>query len=250
MTRYQKTLKEYLHVRHKISSHQKYKLMRDMIAAVKILHEHGISHRDLSEVNVMVNEVDGVYLKDGTLRPKVILIDYGKARLTQKEEIQKWYLRALPPDEEELLPRIRTVPDHGYKRYRSINTLPRSKKDWDILPHSINPFAEDIYSLGILLWRTFTQQNPWAGVFDDDIKGLRHIVGDTVRLRAEICKAIPGQKCRELLFGCLTVDDADRWDINQLSEWIWNKENRMQLISEFDQDFSGRHSIRRSMARV
>ncbi|KAK9709862.1 hypothetical protein K7432_008746, partial [Basidiobolus ranarum] len=250
MTRYQKTLKEYLHARHKISPHQKYKLMRDMIAAVKILHDQGIAHRDLSEVNVMVNEVDGVYLKDDTLRPKVILIDYGKARLTRKEDIQKWYLKALLPEEEQLLPRIKTIPDHGYKRYRSINTLPRTKKDWDVLPHSIDPLAEDIYSLGILLWRTFTQQNPWVGVFEDDIKGLRQIVGNEQRHRAEICKAIPGTKCRELLFGCLAVNDRDRWDVNYLSEWIWNKENRTQLISEIDRDFSGRHSTRRSIGRV
>ncbi|KAK9727673.1 hypothetical protein K7432_001610 [Basidiobolus ranarum] len=240
MNRYQKTLKQYLHIRYNISPQQKYKLMRDLIAAVKVLHDLGIAHRNLSEENIMVNEIEGIFLKDGTLRPKVFLIDYGKARFTRREDIQRWYLYPLAPEEEKLLPRITSTPDHGYKRYRSIKTLPRSKNDIATLSHDINPFAEDIYSLGVLLWRIFTQQCPLACVFEDDILGLRQIVSDEHRLRTEICKAIPGSKCRELLFGCLAVNDVDRWSVDELSKWIWNQQNRKQLIYEIERDFNGK----------
>ncbi|ORX91930.1 hypothetical protein K493DRAFT_226896 [Basidiobolus meristosporus CBS 931.73] len=232
MSRCQQTLRQYLHGRCSISAAQKYKLMRDLIVAVKELHDQGISHRNLSEGNVMINEVEGDILQDGQPRPKVVLIDFRKAQFTRKEDIQQWRVSLLDSEEENLLPKTSTLPDHESKRYRSVVTLPRSKYHTDLLPLIIDPLAEDVFSLGVLLWQIATQRNPWTGIFEDDIMGLRQIVGDERRLRIEICRTVPGNRCRELLFGCLGVRAEDRWNLQQLSGWIWNPDNRKQLIWE------------------
>ncbi|ORX89464.1 kinase-like protein, partial [Basidiobolus meristosporus CBS 931.73] len=244
--RCQQTLKDYLHTRHKVTPQQKYKLIRDMIVAVKVMHENGIAHRDLSEINVMVNVNPGSLLKDNSLRPKAVIIDFGRALFVRAEDVSKWSTRKYGLEELKLLPKIYTAPDHGYKRYRSICTLPKHKQDHDVLPYPVDPLAEDVYSLGILIWRTLSQQNPWPGVFDEDIRGLREIVGNEERMHKEICRSIKGMKCRELLLGCLAVNPEERWTAKILFDWIWNSHNRRRLIREFGTHFQGRNASRKA----
>lgn len=134
---YQQTLKKYAHVHshHRLSAHQKYHIIWQMLLSMKTIHDVGLAHRDLSEVNIMVNEVPNEVLEDGTLRPELFLIDFGKAIFCQPEDVRSWWCEVprmegdyegdvVPETREEMeawcesLPWVKGKPDHGYKMYR------------------------------------------------------------------------------------------------------------------------------------
>ncbi|ORX91931.1 hypothetical protein K493DRAFT_316887 [Basidiobolus meristosporus CBS 931.73] len=76
------SLETYFQVKRRITSRQKYKLIKGMVAAVKVLHSQGIAHCSLSEESFMVNEVDGMPLKDHSPRPRVALTSFKNARFS------------------------------------------------------------------------------------------------------------------------------------------------------------------------
>jgi len=118
--RYAHTLKAYAtNARRHPSPCQKISLIRDMVVALSDIHESGLAHRDLSEVNIMIDEDFTNKLEDNTPRPLVRVIDFGKSVFVKPEEVQRWSIRETVPKEElELLPMVVLVPDHGYKLYR------------------------------------------------------------------------------------------------------------------------------------
>ncbi|CEG79110.1 Putative Serine/threonine protein kinase [Rhizopus microsporus] len=137
MERYHTTLKQYTHVHshHRLSAYQKYDVIYQMLVCMKTIHEAGLAHRDLSEVNIMVNPVDGQYLEDGSEKVCLYLIDFGKAVFCQPQDVRDWFVdvpRAeweydgdvVPETKEELdswcetLPWVKGKPDHGYRMYR------------------------------------------------------------------------------------------------------------------------------------
>lgn len=102
---------------------------------MKAIHKVGLAHRDLSEVNIMVNEVEDEVLEDGTLRPELFLIDFGKAIFCEPEDVRSWWCEVprlegdydgdvVPETTKEMeewceaLPWVKGKPDHGYKMYR------------------------------------------------------------------------------------------------------------------------------------
>lgn len=80
MEKCNETLKRYAFGTHsRITGEQKYKLILDMVKGIKALHDAGFAHRDLSEVNVMVNDTSEMFA-DGSEKPELIIIDFGKAK--------------------------------------------------------------------------------------------------------------------------------------------------------------------------
>jgi len=90
-----------------------------MVAALCSIHGAGLAHRDLSEVNIMVDEDPLLKLEDNTPRPWVRVIDFGKSVFVEPEEVKRWSMKDHVSDEElALLPLVVLPPDHGYKLYR------------------------------------------------------------------------------------------------------------------------------------
>jgi len=90
-----------------------------MVAAISTIHAAGLAHRDLSEVNIMIDEDPVERLGDGTPRPLVRVIDFGKSVFVEAEEVKRWsMLETVPEEELALLPLVILPPDHGYKLYR------------------------------------------------------------------------------------------------------------------------------------
>ena len=118
--RYEHTLKAFAtNARRHPSPCQKLSLVRDMVAAVSAIHSAGLAHRDLSEVNIMVDEDPVQRLDDNTPRPWVRIIDFGKSVFVEREEVIRWSMKEHVPEEElALLPLVIVPPDHGYKLYR------------------------------------------------------------------------------------------------------------------------------------
>ncbi|KAG2188295.1 hypothetical protein INT44_001048 [Umbelopsis vinacea] len=252
MVRYQQTLKKYCHVHshHRLSAHQKYHVIWQMLLSMKAIHDIGLAHRDLSEVNIMVNEMPEEKLEDGTLRPELFLIDFGKAIFCEPEDVRQWWCEVprlegdydgdvVPETQEEMeawcdaLPWVKGKPDHGYKMYRSIQTLPKTRSDSEVLPYMIHPQKEDIYSIGVIIWKTFAETEPWEGVLDTDIKGLRYMVEDDFRIEKSVNKDVPGEFSRKLLFSCLKTSPLERQSAAEILEWFELPEVKDKLIEEW-----------------
>ncbi|CAG8497123.1 289_t:CDS:2 [Paraglomus brasilianum] len=234
MKRYQYTLKDYaFNSRRHLTAEQKYKLVLDMVKGVRAIHNAGFAHRDLSEVNIMVTERTDQKLLDGSNTPELVIIDFGKAEFVRPEDVMRWKVKEISSETLNLLPLIQTGPDHGYLLYRSIATLPRTKNDQRILPTPIDPLAEDIYSLGVLIWRTFSGQAPWDGILDSDLKSLRGIVSDAAQIRFYIEKSIRGQTSRELLLRCITVKPQTRNTAETLFRWLSHLDVKEAILKEW-----------------
>ncbi|KAI8071389.1 hypothetical protein BC940DRAFT_331195 [Gongronella butleri] len=290
MRRYSQTLKQYTHPHshHALTAYQKMDIVRQMVQCIECIHAEGIAHRDLSEVNFMVDEArDQPPLADGTFGARVYLIDFGKAIFLTPDEMKRWWIEPKPDDDasstssgtredelatgstppstttprtrrapdlvpldqyegevmprnqEELaqwcmdLPWVRVKPDHGYRHYRSIQTLPRNRTDQNVLPWLVNPFAEDMYSIMTLIWKVFTSTEPWHGILDNDLRALRDIVRDDANMEARIDKEVPGKHSKALLLLCLRAHPDNRKNAAQVLAWLDRPGIRDALRSEW-----------------
>ncbi|ORX46286.1 kinase-like protein, partial [Hesseltinella vesiculosa] len=244
MERYERTLKHYMrpHTHSALTAHQKMDLIRQMLQCMETIHRVGIAHRDISEVNFMVNVKEGEpKLPDGSQAADLYLIDFGKAVFTTPDDLKQWWVAKDPTTPEPLdqykgevmprnlkelnvwcaqLPWIHAKPDHGYCHYRSIQTLPRNRQDRAVLPWLVHPMAEDMYSVMTLIWKVFSDMEPWYGVLDTDLRELRDIVGDEFNMKRKFDKDVYGECSRELLSLCLKVKPEERATATQVLAWL------------------------------
>lgn len=166
------------------------------------------------------------------------------------------------------LPWVKGTPDHGYKMYRyvfsfsidwaifsstgllarfrslifvysfisSIQTLPKSRSDFGLLPYLIHPQAEDVYSLGVIIWKTFTETEPWQGILDTDLRSLRHQIQDDYRIQRVLDREVRGDFSRQLLSMCLKARPQDRRTAAEVLAWIETPEVKGALIREWSAD--------------
>ncbi|KAI1311065.1 hypothetical protein EDD11_003538 [Mortierella claussenii] len=248
MTKYAYTLKQYAtNARRHPTPSQKLCLVRDMVSAMCAIHQAGLAHRDLSEVNIMVDEDQNDLLEDQSARPHVKVIDFGKSVFVERDEVQRWSTHENVSEEElALLPMVVLPPDHGYKLYRSILTLPKNKHDHTPLP-PVDPRSEDVYSLGVLIWRTFSGKSPWNGAIEDDLKTIRYLVSSDAQIRFQLEKEIKGEVSRELLLRCLTARAETRSTTLQLKEWLDQPQVAHELLKEFEALGGGRKKVRKNL---
>ncbi|RCI04206.1 histone acetyltransferase [Rhizopus stolonifer] len=265
MERYQTTLKQYAHVHshHRLTAYQKYDVIYQMLICMKIIHEAGLAHRDLSEVNIMVNTIEGQFLEDGSEKVYLYLIDFGKAVFCEAKDVRDWFVdvpRAeweydgdvVPESKEELdswcesLPWVKGKPDHGYRMYRSIQTLPKTRSDNQVLPWLIHPQAEDMYSIGVMIWKVFTDTEPWRGILDTDLQGLRYVAEDDYRIQRALEGEVHGELSRQLLLKCLKTRPQDRDTAKEILDWITQDSVREGLIGEWKMYSSDTRGARRA----
>ncbi|KAF9570060.1 hypothetical protein BGW38_008784, partial [Lunasporangiospora selenospora] len=222
-------------------------LIRDMVTAMHSIHNAGLAHRDLSEVNIMVDEDASEKLEDGTPRPRVRVIDFGKSVFVERAAVEQWSMQEKVPEEElELLPLVVLPPDHGYKLYRSILTLPKTKSDHIPLA-PVDPRSEDVYSLGVLIWRTFSGKSPWNGAIEDDLKTIRYLVSSDAQIQFQLEKEVTGERSRDLLLRCLTARAETRSTTAQLKEWLDQPQVASELLKEFEELGGGRKKTRKNL---
>ncbi|KAI8991701.1 kinase-like domain-containing protein, partial [Mycotypha africana] len=227
-----------------------------LLRALQIVHKEGIAHRDLSTTNfVMDIPGDSSTLLDDSPRTKVYLIDFGKAVFTKPKDTQYWWLQqesaynrgfemykneVQPRNKDELavwcknLPLTMARPDHGYRLYRSIQTLPKTQRDRKLLPYLIDPIAEDVYSMGALIWKIISGMEPWPGVFDIDLKALRENVSNDESIDRIIHRETPGPTSAQLLKMFLRVNPEDRCSITEILGWLERPAIRKALLCEWN----------------
>ncbi|KAI8326937.1 kinase-like domain-containing protein [Choanephora cucurbitarum] len=261
MDRYDMTLRDYLnaHTYQRLTHYQRFDIIVQMIQSIHEIHQAGIAHRDLSTVNFMVNlqKEDHDRLPDGSSKVDLYLIDFGKAILLSPEEAQRWWVNTnecyvyqdevKPTTPEELtiwcknLPYVMARPDHGYRFYRSIQTLPRSQRDHLLLDHMIDPIAEDVYSLGTLVWKMFSGKEPWPGIFDTDIKILRDSVSSDERIDIILEREIPGPMSKQFLRLFLRAEPWKRRTTADILAWLDQPTVMQSLLNEWDFSLGSRN---------
>ncbi|KAI8598296.1 kinase-like domain-containing protein, partial [Dissophora ornata] len=246
--RYPYTLKQFAtNARRHPTPCQKLSLVCDMVSAMCAIHNTGLAHRDLSEVNIMVDEDPNDLLEDQSPRPHVKVIDFGKSVFVERDEVQRWSMQDhISEDELQLLPLVVLPPDHGYKLYRSILTLPRTKLDHEPLK-PVDPRSEDVYSLGVLIWRTFSGKSPWNGAIEDDLRTIRYLVSSDSQIKFQLEREVAGPVSRELLLRCLTAQAETRWTTQQLKDWLERPEVAAELLKEFEALGGGRKKVRKNL---
>ncbi|KAI8982586.1 hypothetical protein BDB01DRAFT_851079 [Pilobolus umbonatus] len=263
MERYQITLKQYTHVHshHRLTAYQKFDVIHQMLICMKTIHEAGLAHRDLSEVNIMVNTVEGHYLEDGSEKVCLYLIDFGKSVFCEPQDVRDWFVDVPRADWEydgdvvpetkeelnswcELLPWVKGKPDHGYRI--SIQTLPKTRSDNQILPWLIHPQAEDMYSIGVMIWKVFTDTEPWRGILDTDLQGLRYVAEDDYRIQRALEGEVHGELSRQLLLKCLKTRPQDRATASEILNWIEQPSVQEGLIGEWKMYSSDTRGARRA----
>ncbi|KAI9478260.1 MAG: hypothetical protein EXX96DRAFT_242270 [Benjaminiella poitrasii] len=254
MEKYDMTLRQYIskHSKLRLSAYQRMDIIMQMLQSIRSAHQMGIAHRDLSTVNFMINtqSESNRVLEDGSTGVDLFLIDFGKATFFFPDDAQKWWVNTneqnvykdemKPKTQEELtiwcknLPYIMARPDHGYRFYRSIQTLPRTQKDHSILPYLIHPAAEDIYSLGTLVWKIFSGMEPWPGVFDTDLKKLRETVCDDYVIDNLLEREMPGPMSKKFLQHFLRVRPEDRMTAAGILIWLEQPTVNAALLEEWN----------------
>lgn len=125
-------------------------------------------------------------------------------------------------------------------------TLPKTKHDHSPLP-PVDPRSEDVYSLGVLIWRTFSGKSPWNGAIEDDLKTIRYLVASDAQIKFQLEKEVQGEYSRALLLKCLTADPNTRWSCQQLQGWLEQPEVGIELLREFEALGGGRKKLRKSL---
>ncbi|KAI7897145.1 kinase-like domain-containing protein [Mucor mucedo] len=256
MERYDMTLKSYLksHAHQRLTANQRMDIIVQMLKSLQEAHQLGIAHRDLSSVNFMVNA------KTPNGQPHLYLIDFGKAVFFSPRDAKKWWVdcndnslykdEVKPATKEELavwcknLPFVMARPDHGYRFYRSIQTLPRNNKDHSLLPYLIDPAAEDIYSLGTMVWKIFLGIEPWPGVFDTDLKGLRDTVSRDYYIDQVLDRAMPGPMSKTFLQMFLRVQPQHRKSAAEILLWVQQDDVKAALLEEWGCEDGSRRAAR------
>jgi serine/threonine protein kinase len=131
-------------------------------------------------------------------------------------------------------------------RNRSIQTLPKTRSDNQVLSWLIHPQAEDMYSIGVMIWKVFTDTEPWRGILDTDLQGLRYVAEDDYRIQRALEGEVHGELSRQLLLKCLKTRPQDRATASEILEWITRDDVREGLVGEWKMYSSDTRASRRS----
>ncbi|KAL7311519.1 hypothetical protein PS15m_009273 [Mucor circinelloides] len=247
MQRFEMTLREYTQ-HHAITAYQKFDIVVQVIESVLILHEIGITHGDLSSWNFMVNKTNQM-LKDGSEKVEVWLTQFSRAMFMRASDFKEWWVKCpdninadysaqvVPKNEQDLaiwcryLPLIQSKPVHRNYWYRSIEALPRHPSDNAML--SLNPFFEDLYTLGIILWEIISDGEPWKSLDKNDLNALRSVVRQDESLERVLRNEIPGSVSIDLLLKLLRANWSKRCNAKALLTWISAPNIKTALMNEW-----------------
>ena len=173
------------------------KIFKKICLAVKDLHDAGVAHLDLKLENILLDKKQNIFL-----------CDFGSCWIRDKSGCngkKKNYVNLVMPGSQHQMSLGTGFLWQGTENYASPEIL-KGKK-------SINPFAADIFSLGIILYCLLTQSFPDR--FD------LNMMNDT---------ALP-QKSRTLLKGLLSSSPSKRFSFRQILSHEWLKESKLKFFS-------------------
>lgn len=130
--------------------------------------------------------------------------------------------------------------------FRSIQTLPKTRSHSQVLDWLIEPMAEDMYSIGVMIWKLFSDSEPWRGILDSDLQGLRYAAEDDYRIERQLESDVHGPVSRELLLKAIRVHPKDRVTAAELLAWYEQEHVRQALLEEWHTYSSEKRSSRKA----
>lgn len=118
--------------------------------------------------------------------------------------------------------------------------------DHAVLPWLIDPQSEDMYSIGVMIWKTFTESEPWQGILDTDLGGLRYKTADDYRIERAVEQEVNGKLSRQLLSMCVRAQPDSRKSAKEVLEWLDLPEVKAGLLEEWKTNSSDSRSSRKA----
>lgn len=106
--------------------------------------------------------------------------------------------------------------------------------------------AEDMYSIGVMIWKLFSDSEPWRGILDTDLQGLRYAAEDDYRIERALEREVEGRVSRELLLKVIRVHPKDRVTASDLRAWFEKEDIRQKLLNEWHTFSSDKRSSRKA----
>jgi hypothetical protein len=95
--------------------------------------------------------------------------------------------------------------------------------------------AEDMYSLGTIIWKIFAETEPWYGILDTDLRSLRETVSDDYLIEQALLREVSGKLSRDLLLQFLKVGPENRKSAADILKWIQEPKIKKKLIQEWQE---------------
>ncbi|KAI0225269.1 hypothetical protein L0F63_002935 [Massospora cicadina] len=261
LKRHAATFKELLH-RGALSPQVKLGLVYRLARVLRDLHSCDVSHRDFSEVNLMVDQALFEEIRSSPMpfnRPRKqrrlstgptpvvlegrledlisedpVIIDFGKSaslspatpKLSSRSPAP--YRRTCPPPN--------TSPSSGWMfRMRasacigkSIVTLPGTRRSHDSAPVLFDGYKEDVYGYGIVAFRVITGIMPWGGLQESCLARLREVAGSEAEQQRYLLADLPhAPYWRRLLLKALHPDPAVRWSMARVVTYLQSYPNAL-----------------------
>jgi serine/threonine protein kinase len=84
-----------------------------------------------------------------------------------------------------------------------------------------------------MIWKIFTETEPWRGILDTDLQGLRYVAEDDYRIQRALEHEVHGELSRQLLMKCLRTRPQDRWTAADILDWCGQDNVRTGLLNEW-----------------
>ncbi|KAI8637814.1 hypothetical protein BD408DRAFT_353022 [Parasitella parasitica] len=248
LQRFEKTLKEHIY-QSTLTPHQQFDIVMQLLEATLIMHEIGLAHRNLSMVNFMVSQTEQV-LRDGSKKFELWVINFRNLVFTEPSCYRDWWVacpdtvnpdydsQVMPRSLRELdtwckhLPAIRSKPARSEYRYRPLETLPQHPCDDQVLPHLVNPVAEDLYTLGMVIWEVMLVMKPLISINTDNLETLRKTIQQETTLLNTMLDEINHTTMKNLLIKLLSPSAERRDTARSVISWLSTPFVDLCLISE------------------
>lgn len=84
-----------------------------------------------------------------------------------------------------------------------------------------------------MIWKIFAETEPWQGILDTDLQGLRFVVQDDYRIQKAVEREIHGPVSQEFVLKCLKTQPQDRATAAQMLEWFLQEDIKANLVQEW-----------------